>query len=543
MARQVYDPEDLKQAEEKPYRSKALNSSSTTPGKIRYSSDSSKEQSSDDLSTSTTDDDIRYDSTEDIPENESSMYNASPTIAGRVRYKNYVKTRKKRFIAGGGIAGLIVASVIMIISLGPFQLIHASQILQKPFSKNNSDSSTRLRRLFRAARANDIGETRVGRLGSSIFGKTIKQLSDIGIEVERGPTGAPTKFTVDTEKLKSAYPEIDNMSPEDRRSFIAEKLGLTSADLKPNGTLYSIDSSEFDIKTSRALTKGTVGLLDDGKIVSGIKSRVLTKFFNLPSLFHPFKRAVADKENTILNSAQKKAQEAQDEKAREASVTDPAEERGVAAVKDVQDESAKYNSTVMKALLFTAGACFIRSVSGEVIKINYDLVALPSSLRAVDVIAAGEQARSGKDLSPSQAGSLVDNFTDENGKTIWQGQAMQALASGKTDPSLTDIPPDLRQAFSVDTTAAQIKDWANRALGGRVTGAIICSPGGQLVQIAASLFLAASSAFAEVGSAGTLTPVIVGGWVAREGLSFTVSAVGMHFLEKRASRGFTRSTQ
>ncbi|HET7529280.1 MAG TPA: hypothetical protein VFJ84_03595 [Candidatus Saccharimonadales bacterium] len=526
---QIYDSEDLKKAEEKSYSPGGL-SSSTQPGKIRYSS-SGSDSGTDSFSTSTSGGEVNYDSSQQVPPSERSLYSSSSTASGRVRFGSFYSTKPRKFALGGGIATLAIASIISFFAVGPLQVIHASQILQHPFSKQDNDSSNRISKLFRLARNKDIGETRVGTLGSKYFGRTIGQLEDAGVNIERGPTGSPTKITYDTEKLKSSFPELEGMSPDERASFLSEKIGFSVDPVSGSSTKFSIDPSRFDIKSARLLTKSTVGLLDNGKIVTGLKTRVLAKFFNLPSLFHPLSRAIADKENNIANAAQRKKAQQQDEAKRESSVTEPIEIEGESAVKDIKDKSGKYNSTVMKALLFTGGACFIRDISGDIIKVNHDLVVLPAAARATDLIAIGAQAKSGHDVSMSQVGEVVGGFSNKDGQSIWQGQAMQALINGgKADQKLAELPPDYSQAFSGDTTAAQIKSWANDALGGSFTAGLACSKVGVAVQIAAGLFAAASSAIAEIGSAGTLTPAIAAGWVAKEGLSFAVSAIAMHFV-------------
>jgi len=447
---------------------------------------------------------------------------------------------KKRGLLGGGILAVIVSSIISFFLIsGPAEMVQLSRILQHPFSKNDSDTHNRLGKLYRFAKTGDIGETRVSRLGSKFFGNTIDQLKEKGVSIERNALGRPTKTTIDTEKLKEDFPELKGASTAERKAFLADKLGLDVGQIQGDGTIFTVDQTEMNVKSANLLTKSTVGLLDRNGLVSAIKSRELAKFFDLPSLFHPLSRAIADKENQIVNAAQRKQQQQQDEQQREAALTEPVEAEGAGAVTDIKEESNKYNSTAMKALLFTGGVCFVRSITGDIVAVNHDLVVLPAAIRATDLIAVGAQAEAGQDMDLGQLGQIEKGLTDPaTGKTVWQGQALKALETGgKADQSLTDITPDYRQAFSGDTTAANIKEFVDKALtislpfGVKVDAATYaCSPEGILLQIGGGLFLSVSSLIGEVGSGGTLTPAVVGLWAAKEGVSFAISAVAMHFV-------------
>ena len=452
-----------------------------------------------------------------------------------------VKLTKRRLLVGGGVTGFIIAAIISFFAIGPLEIIHLSHILQQPFSKSDSDSSNRLGKLFRAARKNDIGETRVGRLGSKIFGKTIQQLSDIGVDIERNPlTGAPTRTNFDTEKLKTQFPELDGASDSEVKSFLADKLGVTTDQITGSGTKFAIDQLDLNLKATSLLTNNTLGLLDDGTIVGAIKSRVLSSFFNLPSLFHPFKRAIADKENSIANGVQRRAAEQQDEQAREGSLTDPAiEGEGEAAAKDVVGENNTYTKGIIGALVVTGGACVVYKTAGDIIKINRDLVVIPAALRATDVIAVGEQAGSGQDLSGNQVGTLIDSFSDQNGNTIWQGQALDALSNGgTTNQSLTDLPPDYKSAFNGDTTAASLQSGANTVINVATAGIFgagsACSTAGIIVQGAIVLTASAISAFGDLASAGTLTPAVSAElalyWGAKQVFNVASTGIALHFI-------------
>jgi hypothetical protein len=472
---------------------------------------------------------------------DQSFYRQPSSSVGRGRFSLKGRVTKKRGLFGGGILALLASAIIGSFLLsGPAEMVQLSHVLQHPFAKSDSDTHNRLGRLYRYAKSGQPGETRVSKLGSKIFGDTIDQLKEKGVTIKNNRlTGRPTETTYETQKLEKDFPELKGASTADRKVFLADKLGLDVGQIEGSGTLFTVDQTEMNVRSANLLTKSTVGLLDKNGLVSAIKSRELAKFFDLPSLFHPLSRAIADKENQILNNAQKAKQQQQDEQDREAKLTEDVESNGVTAVKEINDESSKYNSTAMKALLLTGGVCFVRSITGDIVTVNHDLVVLPAAVRATDLIAVGEQAESGQDLDLGQLGQIEKSLTDSStGKTIWQGQALNSLETGgKTDSSLTDITPDHRQAFSGDTTAANIKSFVDKALtislpfGVKVDAATYaCSPAGILLQIGGGLFLSVSSLIGEVGSGGTLTPAVVGLWTAKEGASFAISAVAMHFI-------------
>src|SRR5579862_5235247 len=216
---QVYDSEDLKNAEAQASKS-GPSSTSTGGGKATYSSDQGAAYSPGGLSTSTAQGSSQY--TPDVPEHEQSLYRSSSTSPGRVRFGSLRKRRNWIFggVGAATIGGLIGFSIFV---SGPLQLIHLSQILQHPFEKNNSDSSLRLGRLYRFAKSGQIGETRVGDLGSKIFGSTIDQLGQIGVEIKTNSiTGSPTETAINTDKLQSSFPELEGMSDDEKISFLSD---------------------------------------------------------------------------------------------------------------------------------------------------------------------------------------------------------------------------------------------------------------------------------------------------------------------------------
>jgi len=414
----------------------------------------------------------------------------SPTLSTPSRLKQLFGSKRRRAAIGGGTA-VIIGGVFFATTIvsGPLQLVHLSQILQRDFSGLDSTSSSRTKGLFRFARTGNIGETRVGKIGSTVFGKTISQLSELGIEFQTNSFDNIKSATIDTGKLAKNYPELKNMTEAERRSFLADQFGIEESKLQKigsgsdvSGTKFAVNSRDFDVKATQALTDKSLAQLDDGKIVGAMKRRVLSKFFDLPNLFHPLQRAKANATKKIVTNAERKAADSQ----REEALKQPVEDTGAGARANIKDKLSGLDVSggVSKALLVTAGMCLIRSVAGDVVTVNRTSIVLPSAIEATDKIAVGSEAQSNNsDVSLDDEGNVVTGFIDDNGNNIWQGKALQSLAG--MNPSGEDLSNDYKQAFSGQTTAKNIND----KLGGGGFGAVACSTPGQIIQGIAGLGL------------------------------------------------------
>lgn len=451
----------------------------------------------------------------------SKLYNANPALNFAGKLKQAVRIRnKRRALIGAGAGSLIGGAILFafMIASGPGQLIHLSKILQKPGFGTEKAVAKRTNGLFRYARSGgDVGETRVGYLGSKVFQKTITQLGDIGVEFQRNPrTGNPKSMTIDDDKLAKKYPELRSMSIEEKKAFLSNRFGVPPDKLVRVNGKFAVNTRDMGIKATRALTGNTLTLLEDGKTVSAIKFRTLSKFFNTPSLFHPFKKALANQENKAATKAERKAREKERIKAQQTG--QPSSKFASARDKlrgKIQGNQGKFSA----ALLATAGMCIVRSVADEVPIVNRGAIAVPAALESVDKTAMGSQAQSGQDFSATQAGDTVTSFTDENGKSIWQGKALQWLADPNKPATGEDIDPGYQQAFAAATTANNLKD----TLGGGGFGAVACSTPGQIVQVIGSLALVIGGPF----TGGTSW----GAFAARTSASMAATAGIIHLMQ------------
>ena len=465
-------------------------------------------------------------------------------------------TKKKVGILGGGIGTGVLGGVMMLttLSFGPMQLIAASHALQNSFARNDGESSSRLNGLFRYSRfakTGDIGETRVTALGSKVFGRAIQQLSDAGVEFDRNRqiSGRPSSMSIDQEKLSKNYPELKNMDAASAKSFIADKLGVSSDLIKQTSTgKFSIDVSKFSAKSMKLLTNSSLRLIN-GRIMTAIKARPLKKFFDLPSLFHPFSKARAALEKQYAESIrQKKLQngepdakataEANAEAATQAenedfkrSVTEPFAEKAKAASAAIEEEGSGVTGAVSKGLTFTGTACIAYNTAGEIATANRAIVELPAAAAALRVLSAGEQAKSGTGgITVKQIGAMVNAFKDKKGKSIFDGKAFSYLRSPTDKPKGVDLPNKYHQAFSGKSTAKNYKDGAGEIVsdmtGGLVPASVACSAVGQYAQAGISVGLTVAS---EVATGGADTPVVASLWAAGQQIikSTVVSMIGI----------------
>lgn len=450
--------------------------------------------------------------------------------------KMLLSTNKRKAAFGGTVGGIITLLVIIFgISAGPAQLVQLSKVLQKPLAASNDSTESRTNGLFRYARSGRFGETRVGKIGSVTFGKTIKQLEDIGIKFNTDALDRTKSVVIDTAKLSKTFPELEGMPKSEQPAFLADKLNIPEGDIKQisgsgKNIKWGVNTRNWGVEATRALYKGSVEALGNGELLTGIKFRTMARFLGEPSLFHPIKRWSAAKEKSILAAADaKKARQAEEEKRAKATQKAALDEAKIPAegIKKGLKSPAKAAGA---ALLAVGGLCLVRSIADDVVKLNYAGIVLPSTIQAVDKVAVGSQIQNGSDLSAAQVGSIADSLTDKNGKTVWQGRALQALAN---NPKLSgeELPYEYQQAFSNETSAQRIKD----TIGGGTAGSIACSPVGIAVQVVAGL---AAVVVAVAGAAETGGASVAALAAGKAAIGMVATAGAIYGIEKFATNIF-----
>lgn len=415
--------------------------------------------------------------------------------AGRFNYKNEgssnftsfgsklkITRRRAAFfivsgvVGGGGIFGLSILQ-------GPFQAVHLSQILQKNNFGNEKSSASRLQGFWRYHKTGDVGQTRVGYLGSRTFGKVTDRLKGIGVEFERNKfTGHPTKLTIDPSK----HPSTKGLSPSKQAAALDKLYDVGKGSFARAGPgALSIDinsTTPKGIKIAGTLVQTSLEPLGDGKIATATNARAMKTFFNLPKLFSPISKRVNAAENKAGAAAATREEKKKADEERRKQLRDPVTEKGVAARSKIKENLNGNKAKIGAVLIGLQGLCIVRSVADSAVTVNRSMIVAPATIEAVDKTAVGSQSQSGLDLTLEQIGTVVQGFEDENGKTIFKAKALQAT-SGKGKPSGEDIGDDYKQAFSNETTAKNIKDTVGSfEIAGQDIGGLACSKPGLAIQ-------------------------------------------------------------
>lgn len=428
-------------------------------------------------------------------------------------------------LGGGGFAGFTLMPVIE-----GGVIVQEAHIFDRPDAKNEHDSASSIRRAFRWARAlkkGQYGYARINEYGDIVMTNTLNSLDDIGISFETNTNGSLGKVNIDTDKLKTRYPEIEGMNRVELQDFLRDKFGLTDETgynlFQTGDKTFAIDARYLDFKATRALAGNTIGQLDDGKIVTAERFRIAAKFWNLPNLLHPWQKAKAKVLNNIADTRSINKERKQDEANRQKAIEDSLSAESQSAVDDTKSKTGGVQGTLTKTLTLTGTACIVYNIADDIVKIDHGRVVATSAARAVDVKAGGSQMEDGSDFESWQPAAMAQSQVDKNGKGIFDSKGWIALSHDGTDQGGVDMPEEYKQAFSGNTTAANIKDGVNTALGG--TAPATCSAPGLIIQ---GLLMVALSAGGDPEV--TLAPSVVGKWIVQEGAKFALSGVVMHFV-------------
>lgn len=387
---------------------------------------------------------------------------------------------RKRIGLAAGLAGFGGGGILFlaIVTLPSLKIMHLAEVLKLDLSSNEESSNKSLNRLFRYARSDNVGSTRVSWLGERVFKSARAQLSDIGITIQANEKFSNIK-TITFDLTKN--PELKNMTRDQARTFLADKfkdIKITEADIKNvSDTKLTINSRRVGISATRFILKSSLSQLEGGKIASAIRMRNITKFYNLPSIFHPWKRVDAKFDNWIAARAEARARE----KARKARVSKYSSPKAQAAKAALKARWSGISRVAGGTLLLTGVVCMIRDSAEDVVVYNREAIALPAVVDAAEMMAMGSQLQAGTDFGPSQLSDALTLLGDSKGGDVFNSLPLRA----KIDPLERygiDLPIEYVQAFG-GTTARTLKD-----LGGDA-GAAACSDIGQSLQIVGGLAL------------------------------------------------------
>ncbi len=393
----------------------------------------------------------------------------------RARLVGNFKKRAKRNVAGilivsllggGGYAGFSIVQ-------GPLEVMHLSQILQRPMAGQEQDSENRTKGLLRFARSGNIGETRLSALGSRSAAKTTEKLKAIGVNVtETTGAGRPTAYEIDTRKFDPGKP-IDRALKDflkDNPQVSSDNVSITRQGGRNGGIIEvrSPNGGALDDKTSRAVQKGVISKLVEGKrlgkLTTAIKARPVVRFTGTFSALHPWEKA---KIRSI--EAAKRFDEARRAKKGQRSA------KAQARVERIQGKLKPAAGPAAVVSLAQLGICLAKDIAHETPLLTNENVVAPAEDTALQFISMGEQERSGQDFHITQPGAVVSTFKDKNGKSIWDSKALNALANAD-EGNGQEADPDIKTSFSSKSPEADV----DRALN-KVGGQAICSTTGQII--------------------------------------------------------------
>jgi len=388
---------------------------------------------------------------------EGGLYKPSPSGGKGKNKSTKLKGRftRKQKGAAGGIGVLLGGGLI-----GFFMLLPSADILKLDFALGRSSAVSSLAaetriygftRQARAYRTGDIGETRVGFLGSKSFNKIVDRLeSQHGITFDRrDANGRPTRIRI--EPPESSI--LRGATPEETRANIIKHLNLPD-----DGRLQAVGGSRGITVNSALLTGESSAELDKlikslveldnesanktrGATITSVRSRVFRKFWNAPSLYNPINRVAAD----IDESVRVRLDARRKQKAGKTATLSSKYQTKVAQARARLGSKATVASG---ALTFTGGLCLLKETADLLPALNYANIVLPAMEEAIDKQAVASQVRYGQDFDSEQLGIITDTFKDDQGKNIWGAKALNATANG-TPGVGTEATPVLSQAFNM----------------------------------------------------------------------------------------------
>lgn len=404
---------------------------------------------------------------------------------------------KKKSAAGLG-AGVAVGGLIFGFGIiqGPLALAHLSDILKRPLKAQEEATESRFHGLLRYAKTGNVGETRLTYLASKSNAKTQARMKAIGIEfVGDSVTGDARIANIDSSK----YPGLEGKKNIDAAQFLSEKYGIPPDDIfvdpKADGRGGNIVVDVRDEKIFKPMVKDAVSYAWSGKkfgkLITAMKVRPVLRFFGSFNWLHPIKKAQIKSQQAAVDYV----------RARNAERVKKSPQ-ALARASKVKAKLKPYSGVAGAAGVVQLGVCVAKDVAHEVPLLNYENVVEVSEKSAVDGISLGDQPKTGEDFHISQLGAIKKGFVDKEGRSLWQSMPLQILAGNK-DNGGVDMDPDIKQAYSPDSSAANIEKGLNDA-----GGEALCSTGGIIAGVGLGLVaivLAAPSGGASIAAyAGTV---------------------------------------
>lgn len=377
--------------------------------------------------------------------------------------KRRINIRSKRFLVGGGAAGLLVGSSVAFFGFisGPLQFIHFAKVLESlHFSDQQDFSNSRTSKLIRWARNQGNPQDRnLSASGTRLAKHYETKLRKNGIEFsyERGRL---SRITVDptTEAGKKLVAGIEAESgvalPKDSDGKIPLSLAETN-------------EGWSNAKTRRMLINNSVDAVGLNKVSSSVASRMLKTRAGVD--FHPlknlarsaderlrlsldeYKEKVKDERNKRIKegvqpdarvsgsrSENPEAPESEDTKSKASQASSEIEAlKADASAPDVDVETRISNVRgKLTAGVGIAGAvgtvCGLQALGNASAELQEANIVMPLIRTGMSVVTVGSQIQSGNGVSMDEIGALSDDLFNEEDGTSWASAESIQAERGKS---------------------------------------------------------------------------------------------------------------
>lgn len=437
------------------------------------------------------------------------------TGSSRIRGLRHKIMRNKKKAAAGGIIGAVTGVSFFGFGIlsGPAQLIQLSQILRKPLFSMEQDKQVRGSAMIRFWKTGDIGETRLSFIGTRVAGNALQKLGRNGITFhDRSATGRPGYAEIRTDR--NASTQGRDMTSQEQRRAIARSLKVPFDDVKlgqrltPEHRVFRVElpansrglDNHLNIQRN-GLRQVNSGKWLFGKYVTSNEDRTLKRKFGLPRLFSPIQKLTGNvKEKFVLWASDKEERVKERRQARKAARTpnyNPSQKGKIDRAREAFRNRPNVVGMIGRGLYLAAGTCIARNVASSVAIANRAAVVAPSVIEATHFTSLGDKVKAG-DGRIEQYGLEADSLQDEDGNTIWDGQALNALSDPRAGGK--DLSPEYKQSFTNKDVESSIKDKFDiRIPPGISLAGIVCSKPGIATQFLISAVFTGLSCSTVVG--------------------------------------------
>jgi hypothetical protein len=412
---------------------------------------------------------------------------ATTIAASRTAPLAWIGANKKKAAAGGGIIGSILGFAIgsLIITSGPLQLIHASQLLTGfHWGDNEETSDDRSSKLFLYARNKLNGKSyrnNLGITGNALADKYDARLKEQGIEFERDNSSRAQRVLIDAD------------TDAGRKLEAKLKLEGIEPNVAADGRLEVDLTGDGGAKRIKLLSSESLGAINKNGKASTMSVRLLSK--RNGASWNVLKNKAWDKGQEKTKADYDKKQKEERAKQRKEGATDVDPDKPVAGDQDADgdgvgdgdgpdanaaraaddagdlvDEISEIDTSTIDgqadldatkrsltqrlnpagraagSVLAVVGlTCAARDIGEGAEQVQYANNIAPMIRIGTEIISIGSQIQSGKSVNIDEVGSVVNDFFDEaaepEAKSFFNAKSIQA-ENGNPNTNGPDLPEE-----------------------------------------------------------------------------------------------------